>query len=214
LNGMLFELEGNKLTTVATDGHRLAMASAELKSAVDQTKQVIIPRKGILEVSKTLPDVGGDIAMTVSNNHVQLEIDGFVFISKLVEGKFPDYKRVIPSKNKKILVADVNELKNILRRASILSNDKYKGVRLLLKPDELEVMAQNAEQEQSDDLIAVEYTDEPMEIGFNVVYLMDALNNLSEDQVSIKFNAANDSIIINDLAMTGSAEHVCMPMKL
>ena len=154
LNGLLFEITQGNLRAVATDGHRLAMSETKAEIQADDLHQIIVPRKGILELARLLDDEEGEVTVVVGTNHIRAITDNFTFTSKLVDGKFPDYQQVIPKGGECILMADRDELRQVLSRASILSNEKYRGVRLIMKEDELQVFANNPEQEEAEETLA------------------------------------------------------------
>ena len=168
LNGMLWELQANQLRVVATDGHRLAMCTLESEFPVEETKQVILPRKGVLELSRLLQDEGEEVAVVIGNNHIRATTEEFTFTSKLVDGKFPDYERVLPRNPDKIVLGSREELRQAFTRTAILSNEKYRGVRLQLTDANLQIMANNPEQEEAEEAVSVDYQGDSLEIGFNV----------------------------------------------
>jgi DNA polymerase-3 subunit beta len=186
LNGILFVAEGKQLSLVATDGHRLAFASATLDVEVPK-QEVILPRKTVIELQRLLSDAGGDnqpqIAMQFANNQAKFSFGGMEFVTKLVEGKFPDYNRVIPRNHKNSITLGRAPLLASLQRTAILTSDKFKGVRLNIDPGTLRVASNNAEQEEAVDELDIDYGGDSIEIGFNVTYLIDALSNMSQDMV-------------------------------
>jgi DNA polymerase III subunit beta len=214
LNGTLLETDGKLLRTVATDGHRLAIAEAQLNTdgkAVN-AQQVIVPRKGILELQRIL-GVEGDVQVSIGSNHIRATIGDIRFTSKLIDGKFPEYGRVIPAKPTKIIAADRETLRQALHRTAILSNEKYRGVRLALAKNSLKLQAHNPEQEEAEDEVEISYDGEELEIGFNVTYLLDALSAVDGDKVEIGLTDANSSCLIRapDVA---NVRYVVMPMRL
>lgn len=215
LNGMLLEFKQNQLRTVATDGHRLAtcLAPAEAEAESEDPLQIIVPRKGILELTRLLEDVETPARLVIGPSHLRVHNKDFVFTSKLVDGKFPDYERVIPRGSDKRLVADRQELRQVFSRIAILSNEKYRGVRLSLSENRLEVSANNPDQEEAEESLQVEYAGPPMEIGFNVNYLLDALANLDEERVCISLLDANSSALIEAETASDSL-YVIMPMRM
>jgi DNA polymerase-3 subunit beta len=212
LNGMLLESEGGRLRAVATDGHRLALAEATLNERVTGKQQVILPRKGVLELQRMLGG-DGDVELSVGTNHVRCEIGEIRFTSKLIDGRFPEYSRVIPANAKRIIDADRGLLRQSLQRTAILSNEKYRGVRLNIKPKLLTLQAHNPEQEEAEDQIEVEYAGEEIEIGFNVTYVLDALSAIDTERVNIALTDANSSCLITAATADGS-KYVVMPMRL
>jgi len=210
LNGMLFELKKGELVTVATDGHRLALSAHKVKHDTDV--QVILPRKGILELSRLLGNEG-DVQITLSQHHLMAELDGRRFISKLIDGKFPEYQRVIPSSTSHNIAADRQELRSALQRAAILSNEKFRGIRLELKENTLGIHSHNPEQEEAEDAIEINYGGENFEVGFNVNYLLDVLGILQSDEIELGLTDSNSSCLITDSKVAG-AKFVIMPMRL
>jgi DNA polymerase-3 subunit beta len=212
LNGLLFETDGTTLRAVATDGHRLALAELTMSVKAEQGEQIIIPRKGVLELQRLL-DGEGDLELTLGSNHLRAQIANIRFTSKLIDGKFPDYGRVVPDEPKNIIKADRNMFRHALQRAAILSNEKYRGVRLSLAENNITVQANNPEQEEAEETLEVEYTGDEMEIGFNVNYLLDALGAVAEEQVEFGLGDTNSSCVIR---APGSDKNkfVVMPMRL
>ena len=213
LNGLLFELSANKIRTVATDGHRLAMCDREVELSVDSLKQLIVPRKGVVEIVRLLSSPDEDVQIEISDNHMKLTVSGQTLITKLVDGRFPDYERVIPRAGDKHVYADREILKAGLARASILSNEKFRGVRIILGENNLTAIAHNPEQEEAEEEIEVQYSGETMEIGFNVSYLLDVLNVLESEQVRLDFIDSNSSCLIKN-PDDEAAQYVIMPMRL
>jgi len=212
LNGLLLETDGAMLRAVATDGHRLALCETALETKAKQPQQVIVPRKGVLELQRLL---GGDgnIELSIGSNHIRAQIGDVRFTSKLIDGRFPEYGRVIPSAPSKKIEGDRESLRTSLQRTAILSNEKYRGVRLALKPNLLTVQAHNPEQEEAEDEVEVTYPGEDIEIGFNVNYLLDALAALDSDKVEIGLTDSNSSCLIRS-AGDSQARYVIMPMRL
>ncbi|EPC00700.1 DNA polymerase III subunit beta [Litchfieldella anticariensis FP35 = DSM 16096] len=213
LNGMLLELRSNLVRTVATDGHRLAVCSRPADIEVEPAQKLIVPRKGVLELVRLLDDSDEPVSLTLGANHVRAHTGEFTFTSKLVDGKFPDYERVVPRGGDKVFIADRAELRQVLSRTSILSNEKYRGVRLQLEEGNLQVMANNPEQEEAEENIAIEYSGSGLEIGFNVSYLIDVLNALDEDRVQMTLADPNSSALMEEPG-GGDAMYVVMPMRL
>ena len=213
LNGLLFEVDNGTLRTVATDGHRLALSSMELGVTAGQQKQVIIPRKGVLELMRLLVADDQSIRLSIGQNHIRLIDSQFSFSSKLIDGRFPDYRRVLPRNSSRQLTAHRSVLKDACVRASILSNEKYRGVRFTLNPQELQIVANNPEHEQAEEVIEVEYNGDTLEIGFNVGYVLDVLNTLNTDLVVMHLSDANSSSLVKGVGNAG-ALYVVMPMRL
>ncbi|MWJ29188.1 DNA polymerase III subunit beta [Halomonas sp. ZH2S] len=213
LNGMLLEIKSNLVRTVATDGHRLAMCSRPIDVALEQSYKIIVPRKGILELSRLLDDSDEPVSLTLGAAHVRAHTGDFTFTSKLIDGKFPDYERVVPRGGDKVLIAERAQLRQVLSRTAILSNEKYRGVRLHLEEGNLKVMANNPEQEEAEENVSVEYSGPAMEMGFNVGYLVDVLATLNEDRVQMTLADPNSSALLEEPG-GGDALYVVMPMRL
>lgn len=213
LNGMLLELRSNLVRTVATDGHRLAVCSRPADIEVEPAQKLIVPRKGVLELGRLLDDSDEPVSLTLGASHVRAHTGEFTFTSKLVDGKFPDYERVVPRGGDKVFIADRAGLRQVLSRTSILSNEKYRGVRLLLEEGNLQVMANNPEQEEAEENVAIEYSGASLEIGFNVSYLIDVLSVLREDRVQMTLADPNSSALMEEPG-GGDAMYVVMPMRL
>lgn len=212
LNGILFVAEGKQLSLVATDGHRLAFSSATLD--VDVPKQeVILPRKTVLELQRLLSDKDGAIEMQFAANQARFSFDGMEFVTKLVEGKFPDYNRVIPKNHKNIITLGRVPLLASLQRTAIMTSDKFKGVRLNLEPGTLRVASSNAELEEAVDELDIDYGGDAIEIGFNVTYLIDALQNMSQDMVRIELSDGNSSALVTN-PEDSAFKYVVMPMRI
>ncbi|MCD8523809.1 MAG: DNA polymerase III subunit beta [Saccharospirillaceae bacterium] len=212
LNGMLFEVNANGLRTVSTDGHRLATCYVAM-SGPDTAQQIILPRKGVLEMAKLLTDPESSVTLSLSTNHLRARTENFTFTSKLVDGKFPDYSRVIPKNGSNVMLADRMELRQVFNRTAILSNEKYRGVRLVLDTDLLKVFANNPEQEEAEESVAVEYKGDALEMGFNVSYLQDVMSVLDTQQVKMTLSDANSSALLEE-PEGGDAMYVVMPMRL
>ncbi|WP_435213339.1 DNA polymerase III subunit beta [Luminiphilus sp. nBUS_16] len=211
LNGMLLELKAGRLRMVATDGHRLALCTA--KEAVSTgDAAIIIPRKGVLELSRLL-DTDESIRLVIGSNHIRAANQQFTFTSKLVDGKFPEYERVLPKSADKTVIGQRLELRQAFTRTAILSNEKYRGVRLKLSADTLDITANNPEQEQAEELVAVEYQGEELEVGFNVSYLLDVLSVLDGDQIRLSLSDSASSALLEE-AEEGDSLYVVMPMRL
>jgi len=212
LNGLLFETEGQHLRAVATDGHRLALAEVELGAKATRDEQVIVPRKGVLELNRLL-DGDGQLAVVLGSNHIRVDLDGVRLTSKLIDGRFPDYERVIPSKAKNVVKADRDVLRHALQRTGILSNEKYRGIRLELSSGSVTISANNPEQEEATETVELEYAGDDMEIGFNVNYLLEALAAIDSSEVELHITDSNSSCLLvspeND-----RVRYVVMPMRL
>lgn len=213
LNGLLFEVSANYLRLVATDGHRLAMRTESMKIQAPEKVQVIVPRKGVLELSRLLAEGSEEVSVTLGTNHIRVKTENFTFTSKLVDGKFPDYDRVLPKGGDKTIIAARLDLRQSLTRTAILSNEKFRGIRILLSNDEIKILANNPEQEEAEEIISVEYKGDPLEIGFNVSYLIDVLSVLDGDNVQIVVSDPNSSALIQ-AAEGDDSVYVVMPMRL
>ncbi len=212
LNGILFVAEGKQLSLVATDGHRLAFASAALDVEVPK-QEVILPRKTVVEMQRLLSDNDGAIEMQFANNQAKFVFDGMEFVTKLVEGKFPDYNRVIPKNHKNSVTLGRTALLATLQRTAILTSDKFKGVRLNLDPGSLRVASNNAEQEEAVDELDIDYSGDSIEIGFNVTYLIDALANMTQDMVKLELSDGNSSALFT-VPDNATFKYVVMPMRI
>lgn len=212
LNGMLFEIDGSTLRSVATDGHRMAVSQTELGADFAQ-KQIIVPRKGVLELVKLLDAPEQSVVLQIGSSNVRAEVNNYVFTSKLVDGRFPDYRRVMPQTTTKTLEAGCDQLRQAFSRAAILSNEKFRGVRVNLADTEMRITANNPEQEEAEEVLDVTFEGEPIEIGFNVSYVLDVLNTLRCDQVRVSMSDANASALIEN-AEDDSAMYVVMPIRL
>jgi len=212
LNGILFVAEGMQLSLVATDGHRLAFASATLDVEVPR-QEVILPRKTVIELQRLLSDAEGAIEMQFANNQAKFSFDGMEFVTKLVEGKFPDYNRVIPKNHRNIITLGRAALLATLQRAAILTSDKFKGVRLSVEPGSLRVASNNAEQEEAVDELDIDYGGPSIEIGFNVTYLLDALGNMSQDMVRLELSDGSSSALFT-IPDNAAFKYVVMPMRI
>ena len=216
LNGLYLEILGGRLRVVATDGHRLALATGPaLVEAADTG--VIIPRKGVLELSRLL-DGSVPLELAIGTNHIRATNEQFTFTSKLVDGKFPDYERVIPKNADKSVIGERGELKQAFTRTAILSNEKYRGVRLKLSENSLDITANNPEQEQAEEAVGVQYTGTELEIGFNVSYLLDVLSVLEQPQVRLSLSDEASSALLENAEPPSEGEperlYVVMPMRL
>jgi DNA polymerase III subunit beta len=216
LNGILFVAEGKNLTLVATDGHRLALAQATLDVEIPK-QEVILPRKTVLELQRLLKDEKdgdeGPIEMRFAGNQAKFSFSGMEFVTKLVEGKFPDYNRVIPKNHKNHVTLGRAPLLSSLQRAAILTSEKFKGVRVNIEPGTLRIASSNAEQEEAKEELEVDYNGDTIEIGFNVTYLMDALANMSQEMVKIELQDTNSSALITVPEQSGF-KYVVMPMRI
>jgi DNA polymerase-3 subunit beta len=215
LNGMLWELDSKQLRVVATDGHRLAMCTLKDKISVtgEGGVQMILPRKGVLELARLLVDDKAEIQINIGSNHIRATTGDFTFTSKLVDGKFPDYEKVVPRSPTNILKGSRQELRQAFTRTAILSNEKFRGVRLKLTANTLDIVANNPEQEEAEETVPVDYSGETLEIGFNVSYLLDVLGVLSGDQIQLSLADPNSSALLEE-SDEGDSLYVVMPMRL
>ncbi|ELR64181.1 DNA polymerase III beta subunit [Photobacterium marinum] len=212
LNGMLFETEGKLLRSVSTDGHRMAVCATDLDAELPG-KQIIVPRKGVLELMRLLDTPDAMVDIRFGNSNLRAVVNNFVFTTKLVDGRFPDYRRVMPQNSTKFVEASCDELRKAFSRAAILSNEKFRGVRLNLSNGEMRITANNPEQEEAEEFLDVNYEGEDLEIGFNVNYVLDVLNTLKCEQVRWSLSDANASALLEDSA-SGDALYVVMPIRL
>jgi DNA polymerase III subunit beta len=212
LNGMLLETDGNLLRAVATDGHRLALCEISMAAKAKTNQQVIVPRKGVLELQRIL-GTDGTVSVSIGTNHVRVQIGEIRFTSKLIDGRFPEYSRVIPAAPTKSVKADREILRHALQRTAILSNEKYRGIRLTIKPNALTIQAHNPEQEEAEEEVEVSYQGDDLEVGFNVNYLLDALAAIGGPEVEIGLTDSNSSCLIRS-PEKATSKFVVMPMRL
>jgi len=212
LNGMLLEIDGQLLRAVATDGHRLALSEATLVSKAKNSQQVIVPRKGVLELQRVLTPEG-TASLAIGSNHVRAQIGDVRFTSKLIDGRFPEYSRVIPSAPAAAIRADRDVLRQALQRTAILSNEKYRGIRINVRKNAMTVQAHNPEQEEAEEEIEVAYEGADLEVGFNVNYLLDALAAIDGQDVELGLTDSNSSCLIRSPG-SASSRYVVMPMRL
>ena len=213
LNGMLWEFQANQLTTVAIDGHRMAYAQHSLGEQQLALAKVIIPRKGVAELSRLLSDIGSELAIKITKNHIQVVGDSLTFTSKLIDGNYPDYRLVIPKNQANLLIRKKKYLQQALVRASVLSNEKFKGISFELSPGHLTLIATNTEQEQAIETLDVDYDGDPLAIGFNVSYLLETINAITGENIKFGFSGAGGSVLIEDVD-DDKIVHVIMPMRI
>lgn len=213
LNGLLLELNPNSIRAVATDGHRLALSEQACDIESGDISQIIVPRKGIIELMRLLHDDDTPCTVQINNNFIRIDLGTIVFTSKLIDGRFPDYDRVIPKGGQKIVTANRELLRQGLLRASILSNEKYRGIRMNFTNNLLRATVNNPEQEEAIEEIDISYQSDELEIGFNVSYLVDALNSIKADEVQLTLLDPNSSCVITALG-DESSRYVVMPMRL
>jgi DNA polymerase-3 subunit beta len=212
LNGLLLLVEGKELRAVATDGHRLAFASVEIDTDLPR-QELILPRKTVLELNRLLVDSDEPLNITLAPNQVRFAFGSVVLVSKLIDGKFPDYERVVPATLKNHMTVSRQTLIQALNRAAILTNEKFRGIRVVLGENSLKLIAANAEQEEAQEEIEVNYTGEPIDVGFNVGYLLDVLNNVHTDEVQWSFNDASSSALVT-VPGNDRFKYVIMPMRI
>ncbi|MBI5613207.1 MAG: DNA polymerase III subunit beta [Gammaproteobacteria bacterium] len=213
LNGMLFDLSGKQLRAVATDGHRMAVSETTLPTPIDSTRQLIVPRKGIQEMIRFLGDEKVEVQLQINPNHIRLNLADLTFTCKLIDGRYPDYTKVIPSGQRTLLRIGREELRGTLNRVAILSNEKFRGVRLSLKTGSMNIVAHNPEHEEAQEELTVDYKGEDLEIGFNANYIMDAVSALESDDIEFGLSDANSSCTLHSPGDT-SHQYVVMPMRL
>ena len=212
LNGMLWEVTHNQLRVVATDGHRLALCDGACEVAVDDKISAILPRKGIIELSRLLAD--DEARVSIGSNHIRVTGADYCFTSKLVDGSYPDYDRVVPKGGDKLVVGDREQLKQAFGRTAILSNEKYRGVTIQLVNGAMHLAANNPEQEEAQEEVSVAYSGDSLEIGFNVSYLLDVLNVLKSKEIRFTLADSNSSALVEDASGASKATYVVMPMRL
>ena len=212
LNGMLLVVDKGSLQTVATDGHRLSYASLSVPGSYNR-QEVILPRKTVLEVGKLLEESDDELTIDLLANQVRFRFANIELVSKVVDGKFPDYNRVIPTGHSKQIDLSRAELLQALQRAAILSNEKFRGVRLVLGTDQLKIICTNSEQEEAEEELEIDYKGEALDIGFNITYLLDVLHNLATERVLLAFGDANSSALIT-MPDRGDYKYVVMPMRI
>lgn len=213
LNGLMLETAHGDMTAVGTDGHRLAVCELSLGDTPSQDGQVIVPRKGVQELLRLLGDVDAEIVVQLAENHLRVVAPGLRFTCRLIDGRFPDYRRVVPEESDQPVVVDRRLLREALARAAILSNEKYRGVRMRVENGVLSIIAQNPENEQAEEELEIEYQGQEVEMGFNVTYLLDALGAIAGDVVQLSFTDVNSSCLVRD-ADDARCRYVIMPMRL
>lgn len=213
LNGLLLEVADHTLRTVATDGHRLALCESGTEHDPEGGIQAIVPRKAVMELAKLLGDDEELVGIEAGGSHLRFQLGDTGFTTKLIDGRFPDYEQVIPSGNRNQVIADRRLLRETLQRAAILSNEKYRGIRLQVRPGEVSAVAHNPEQEEAEATLEVEYDGPEMEIGFNASYLLDALGALDSEQARLHLADSNSSCLV-DGGEEGDCRYVVMPMRI
>lgn len=212
LNGLLLLVEGSELRAVATDGHRLAFASVAIDADLPR-QEMILPRKTVLELNRLLVDTDEPLNITLTPNQVRFTFGSVVLVSKLIDGKFPDYERVVPASLKNHMKVGRQTLMQAMNRAAILTNEKFRGIRVVLGENSLKLMAANAEQEEAQEEIEVEYAGDAIDVGFNVGYLLDVLNNVHTEEIQWSFNDANSSALVT-VPGNERFKYVIMPMRI
>ena len=213
LNGLLFDLRDDTLRCVATDGHRLALCETALEQGHAGRRQIIVPRKGVQELQRLLEGGDRQIELELGKGHIRIKRDDVTFTSKLIDGKFPDYEAVIPIGADREVKIDREALRASLQRASILSNEKYRGVRVEVSPNLLKISAHNPEQEEAQEEVEAQTSVDALAIGFNVTYLLEALSALRDEYVVMQLRDANSSALVRG-ADNHHARHVVMPLRL
>ena len=212
LNGLLIEVKEKNINIVGTDGHRLSFTSLTLKTPTKPI-QVIVPRKTIVELIKLLNDTDDPLEISFSTNQVNFKFNDIDLITKIIDGKFPDYNRVIPEGHNNIFNIDRSLLLDSMLRASILSNDKYRGIRMVVEDNNLKLVSNNSEQEQAEEELEIDYKGDKIDIGFNVTYLIDVLTNIQSDQLTIAFNDSSSSCLVT-IPNNEKYKYVVMPMRI
>jgi DNA polymerase III subunit beta len=213
LNGILLEVLPNQLRTVATDGHRLAMSTCEFSHALE-AKQVIVPRKAVVELTRFLSEGDSNIELQISDHYLSAHAPSFSFVSKLIDHRFPDYRRALPKGGDKTIVMERTRLKDSLSRTAILCNEKFRGIQLKFSDQLMCVVAHNPEQEVAEEKLTLSYDGGDFDIGFNVNYLLDALNHLSSEQVMFIFKDATCSVELRGVDVSDDTLYVVMPLRL
>ena len=213
LNGLLFDFSGNQLRAIATDGHRLAICDLDSDIDIDSDRQLIVPRKGVMELSRMLSGEDDEVTLAIGRNHIRLVKGDTTFTSKLIDGRFPDYKAVVPVGADKQMLVDKALFIQALQRAAILSNEKYKGVRLEAAGSTIKIVAHNPQHEEAVEEIEAEFNFDRLAVGFNVTYLLDALMAIDTEQVSLELKDANSSCLVS-APDSDVNRHVVMPLKL
>ncbi len=212
LNGLLLEVNEDNLNVVGTDGHRLSFTSAKLNQNYDKT-DVIIPRKTVIELIKLLNDSEEEVTLEINAGQVNFTFSEISLISKVIDGKFPDYHRVIPTGHQNTFSVDRLTVLTAMQRASILSNEKYRGIRMVLSNDNLKLISTNTEQEEAEEELEIQYMQDSLDIGFNVTYLIDVLNNVTDETIQFSFADANSSCLIT-VPNDQNYKYVVMPMRI
>ena len=213
LNGLYMMIDDKVITTVATDAHRLAMATSSLNEASSESTSGIVPRKSINEIGKLVGDESENVVIQLGQTSIAANVSGTTFVSKLIEGKFPDYEQVIPSGESSLLVVDRKNFSESLSRVSVLSSEKYKGVRIITKKNSLNISANNPEKEQGEENLSCEYQGEEIDIAFNVNYLQEILSTIDSEKIEINFFGSEKSCLITD-PNSENLKYVVMPLLI
>ena len=213
LNGLYMMIDDKVITTVATDAHRLAMATSSLNEASSESTSGIVPRKSINEIGKLVGDESENVVIQLGQTSIAANVSGTTFVSKLIEGKFPDYEQVIPSGESSLLVVDRKNFSESLSRVSVLSSEKYKGVRIITKKDSLNISANNPEKEQGEENLSCEYQGDEIDIAFNVNYLQEILSTIDSEKIEINFFGSEKSCLITD-PNSENLKYVVMPLLI
>jgi len=213
LNGLMLEISADKVVTVATDGHRLAYSEIAISTGVSEQRQVIVPRKGVVELHRLLESDDTAVEVQLGKNHIRLILPSVTFTSKLIDGKFPDYQQVIPKNPGHNMQVNREQLHQVFNRIAVLSNEKFRGMRLQLQPNLLRASVHNPEQEEAEEEVEVNYSGDEFEIGFNIGYFMDALSAIRSDEVKVSFTDSNHSCLVQGVKDEQS-RYVIMPMRL
>jgi len=212
LNGLLFEVSGNNLNIVGTDGHRLSFTSTQLGQSYEK-QEVILPRKTVIELIKLLDESDEEVTIELTSGQANFSFSDIRLISKVIDGKFPDYTRVIPTGHQNTFTADRTSILLSMQRASILSNEKYRGIRMVLGNNSLRLISTNSEQEEAEEELEIGYSGDSLDIGFNVTYMIDVLNNVNAQNVVFSFADANSSCLVT-VAEDENYKYVVMPMRI
>ena len=213
LNGLLLQIDASELCCVSTDGHRLALHKTAIDIEASDSISAIIPRKAINELSRLMDDSDTDITLNLTANHLQVKLGALVMTTKLIDGKFPDFEKVIPLASDNIAIVDRDLLKQALSRSAILANETYKGVRLTLAKDSLGIQTNNPKHEEAEDELQIDYAGDHMEMGFNVVYLLDVLNAINSETAELNVSDNTSSMVIHP-SDDKQSTYVVMPMRL
>lgn len=212
LNGLLLEVNGERLHVVGTDGHRLSYICADLEQSFDK-QEIILPRKTVTELIKLLDDTDEQIIIEISSSQANFTFSNIRLISKVIDGKFPDYNRVIPVGHQNKFEINRLTVLQAMQRASILSNEKYRGIRMVLGANSLRLVSSNSEQEEAEEELEISYAGDPLDVGFNVTYLIDVLNNVQNETVEFAFADANSSCLVT-IPDNSNYRYVVMPMRI